>query len=112
MKISNATIFTTISISALVFQYFILNQNINKLQEQNLKLSTYIKAGHRKHLAILRERDTEKNALIASYEYTINKEDKKEEAVKINEDFKKGYQEGYHRAIEDSYCPVEHVNKL
>ncbi len=93
-----------------MFQYYLFNAAIKETKKenkelisQNEKLQNQIKLGYKKHLEVVKEKDLEKNALIASYEYTINKENKDPiEEVKINKDFKNGYTEGYHKGIEDS----------
>lgn len=110
MWIRKEHLFTISSIAILLFQYYLFNTTIfevkkenQKLITQNEKLQNQIKLGYKKHLEVVKEKDLEKNALIASYEYTITKENKEPvEEVKINKDFKNGYTEGYHKGIEDS----------
>lgn len=110
MWIRKEHLFTISSVAVLMFQYYLFNSAIKEttkenkeLISQNEKLQNQIKLGYKKHLEVIKEKDLEKNALIASYEYTINKENKDPvEEVKINKDFKNGYTEGYHKGIEDS----------
>lgn len=110
MRIRKEHLFTVSSVAILMFQYYLFNAAIKETKKenkelisQNEKLQNQIKLGYKKHLEVVKEKDLEKNALIASYEYTINKENKDPiEEVKINKDFKNGYTEGYHKGIEDS----------
>lgn len=108
MWIRKEHLFTISSVLVLLLQYFIFNQNISILKKENEKLVNQIKIGHRRHIEIVKEKTLEKNAIIASYEYTINKENENkdntepEEIVKINKDFKNGYTEGFQKAIENS----------
>lgn len=102
MWIKKEHLFTVSSAMILLFQYYIFNQNIQELRKENEKLISQIKTGHKRHLEIVKEKTLEKNAVIASYEYTINKELSKEEDFVKFEDFRNGYSAGFKKAIEDS----------
>lgn len=93
--------FTITSIFALFFQQQYNNFYISELIEKNQNLKQKIQIGHKKHLDLMKEKDLEKNAAIANIQYTYSIDAN----FNKSKDYKEGYVEGYHKAIEQSKCP-------
>lgn len=94
--------FTVASAAILLCQQFYYRVIIDQYRNENNLLKRKIYLGHKKHLEIIEEKDLEKNAAIASVQYSYSNYVESVES----KDFKSGYKEGYHRGIKDSNCPA------
>ena len=86
----------------LLCQQFYYKIVVDQYKQENHLLKRKIYLGHKKHLEIIEEKDLEKNAAIASVQYSYSNYIESAEL----KDFKSGYTEGYHKGIEDSACPA------
>lgn len=99
MKV-RAFLFTLVSALFLLVQQVYFQKQINIYVQQNAELKNKLYLGHIKHLAILRQKDTEiaieKNNMEERYStYTNIKSD----------NYNEGYVSGYHAAIQQFNCP-------